>query len=505
MASATGLIEVTVLHGLPRYTAEQIILWKTAVAKVIPLVLSGGAGTRLWPLSRELFPKQLIGVVGERTMLQETVLRTAAIPEIDAPMVVCNHEHRFMVAEQLRQVKRPASTILLEPTGRNTAPAIALGALQAMRFAAAAPVLLVLPADHVIRDVAAFVAVANDAIEAACAGHLVTFGVVPTHAETGYGYIEAGEAIDGGAGRRVARFVEKPNAKVAAEYVASQRYFWNSGMFVFRADRYLEELRKFRPDILTACEAAVAKAKSDLDFMRVEGESFAACPSESIDYAVMEKTDRAVVFPLAAGWNDVGSWDAVHREGQADERGNVTVGDVLLDDVSSSYVRGSKRLIAAIGVENLVIVDTPDALLVADKSKVQGVKNIVAALKEKCRSEATIHRRVFRPWGDYEGIDEGNRFQVKRITVKPGQRLSLQKHFHRAEHWIVVNGTAKVTRDGEEFLLTENQSTYIPLGATHRLENPGKVDLEMIEVQSGSYLGEDDIVRFDDVYGRGGT
>ena len=473
---------------------------------VIPLILSGGAGTRLWPLSREQYPKQLLPLIHPTTMLQDTVLRGAAVAGAQAPIVVCNQEHRFMVAEQLREVGVAAASIILEPVGRNTAPAVAVGALEAQRLCgpAAQPVLLVLPADHVVRDLSAFLQVANAAIGAAREGALVTFGIVPDRAETGYGYLYAGAAAGTHGARQVEQFVEKPDAITAADYLADGNYLWNSGMFLLRADVYLEELGRLQPAMLQSARAALQGAQRDLDFNRLDVDAFSLCPSDSIDYAVMERSDRVVVFPLDAGWSDVGSWRSVWAEGTADASGNVVSGDVVLDATHDCYVRSDSRLVATIGVRDLIIVDTKDALLVADKAQVHNVRNVVAQLKAAQRSEADTHRKVYRPWGAYEGIDQGERFQVKRITVKPGERLSLQKHHHRAEHWIVVQGTARVTRNEEVFLVTENESTYIPLGAVHRLENPGLVELQIIEVQSGSYLGEDDIVRLDDNYGRHG-
>jgi mannose-1-phosphate guanylyltransferase/mannose-6-phosphate isomerase len=473
---------------------------------IIPVILSGGAGTRLWPLSRELYPKQLLPLTGTHTMLQQTVLRLKGL-EAAAPLVVCNEAHRFLVAEQLRQLGvQPAATIL-EPVGRNTAPAIALAAHAALKGAAGAvdadPVLLVLPADHVIRDVPAFQQAVRVALSAAQAGQLVTFGIVAASPETGYGYMQRGAAS--GAAYRIARFVEKPNAARAREFVESGEYYWNSGMFMFRARRYLAELARFAPDIARVCAAAFAAARADLDFTRIEAQSFEACPAESIDYAVMEKTADAVLVPLSAGWSDVGSWSALHAASEADANGNVTHGDVISEDTHGSYLHSQSRLVAAVGLTDHVVVETKDAVLVAPRSRVQDVKKLVQQLKAQGRYEHSLHREVFRPWGSYDSLGSGARFQVKLLRVKPGGTLSLQLHHQRAEHWVVVSGSARITRGEEVFTLAENQSTYIPVGVKHRIENPGAVPLEIIEVQSGSYLGEDDIVRFEDVYGRKGT
>jgi mannose-1-phosphate guanylyltransferase/mannose-6-phosphate isomerase len=471
---------------------------------LIPVILSGGSGTRLWPLSRELYPKQLLPLVGERTMLQDTAARLDGLAA-EGPIVVCNEHHRFMVAEQLRQLGTDPTAIVLEPVGRNTAPAVAIAALVAQRAHGAGrdPVLLVMPADHLLKDVRAFHAAVRHGLEAARTGKLVTFGVVPSKPETGYGYIRRGAGQ--GPAFPIAEFVEKPDATRAAEYVASGEYLWNSGMFMFRAARYLEELGRLAPAMLAACEAALAGAKTDLDFTRLSAEAFGRCPSDSIDYAVMEKTRDAVVVPLDAGWNDVGSWAALHESLPADASGNVTRGDVITEDSSGCYLYSTERLVAAVGLKDHVVVETKDAVLVAPRERVQDVKNLVTRLKALGRSETAMHREVFRPWGSYDSVDSGSRFQVKRLTVKPGAQLSLQMHHHRAEHWIVVSGTARITCNDKVFLLSENESTYIPIGATHRIENPGKVPLYVIEVQSGSYLGEDDIVRFEDTYGREGT
>jgi mannose-1-phosphate guanylyltransferase/mannose-6-phosphate isomerase len=477
---------------------------------LVPVILSGGSGTRLWPLSRELYPKQLLPLVGERTMLQETAARLAGLPALAGPVVVCNESHRFMVAEQLRELGATAQAIILEPVGRNTAPAVAVAALVAVEKARksgaqgdADPVLLVLPADHVIRDVDAFKEAVAAGRAAAEVGKLVTFGVVPDRPETGYGYIRREQAE--GPAYAVAEFVEKPDHATAVRYVQSGEYFWNSGMFMFRARAYLGELKRHAPAMLSACEAAVAAATHDLDFTRLPKDEFSACPSDSIDYAVMEKTLSAVVVPLDAGWSDVGSWSALQDALPTDAQGNVIAGDVVVEAVSGCYLHSTSRLIGAVGLKDHVVVETKDAVLVAPRDKVQDVKQLVAQLKAQGRYETSLHREVFRPWGSYDSVDVGDRFQVKRLVVKPGASMSLHLHHHRAEHWIVVSGTARITRGDEVFLLGENESTYIPMGTKHRIENPGKVALHIVEVQSGSYLGEDDIVRFDDVYGRQGT
>lgn len=469
---------------------------------ISPIIMCGGSGTRLWPLSRAQFPKQFLPLVNDTSMLQDTLSR---LPEKhQAPVFICNEDHRFLVAQQVKQAQCDDATILLEPQGRNTAPAVALAALHALSENEDA-LLLVLAADHVIKDKVKFHQAVSVAAESAQNGKLVTFGIVPTHAETGYGYIkkgsEQGEANSDGT-YKVAQFVEKPSIETAQKYLASGDYLWNSGMFLFKASRYVGELEKFRPDILAACQDAMTKVEKDLDFIRPEREAFLQCADESIDYAVMEKTADAVVVPLDAGWSDVGSYSALWDVCQQDAQQNVIKGDVIAHDTSNSYIHSQNKLIATLGVDNLVIIDTPDAVLIADKDKVQNVKEIVNQLKAQQRSEATIHREVYRPWGKYDSVDTGERFQVKRITVNPGAKLSVQMHHHRAEHWIIVSGTAKVTLDDETHLLSENQSTYIPIGVVHALENPGKLPLEMIEVQSGSYLGEDDIVRFEDRYGR---
>lgn len=463
---------------------------------ILPVILSGGSGTRLWPLSREAYPKQFLALAGEQTMLQATWQRVEPIAG-RAPLVVANEEHRFVAAEQLQQLGVVPQAILLEPVGRNTAPAIAVAALEAT-LEDGDPVLLVLPSDHVIADEAAFRAAVLSALPAAKEGKLVTFGIVPTGPETGYGYIKASS---GGEVRAVDRFVEKPDAETAQQYVQSGEYFWNSGMFLFKASRYLAELELFQPEMLAASRNAWQLARRDADFTRLDKDAFAGVPADSIDYAVMEKTADAVVVPLDAGWNDVGSWTALRDVSPQDADGNAHQGDVIAIDCRNTYAYG-ERLIALVGLDDVIVVETDDAVMVGRSDRMQEIKQVVARLKADARPEATWHRKVYRPWGAYDSIDNGERFQVKRITVKPGGTLSLQMHHHRAEHWVVVSGTAEVTRGDEVILLGENQSTYIPLGVTHRLRNPGKLPLELIEVQSGSYLGEDDIVRFEDTYGR---
>ncbi len=470
---------------------------------ILPVILSGGSGTRLWPYSRSLYPKQFLPLVSEQTMLQETVSRLAEFsessPAIMPPLVICNEDHRFMVAEQLRAINTQATDIILEPFGRNTAPAIALAALSQPDA-----LLLVLPADHVIKDIQAFENAVTAAKDEAANNKLVTFGIVPTAAETGYGYVKSGQAISNNA-KAVEEFVEKPDQETAEKYIASGDYLWNSGMFLFKASRYLEELNKFNPEIVKACELSLDKADKDLDFTRINADSFESCPDDSIDYAVMEKTEDAVVVPLDAQWNDVGSWSALWEVSEQDPDGNVLKegqGDIIALDSHDCYVQAEHKLIATIGLEHTIIVETDDAIMVAHKDRVQDVKSIVNQLKKGNRSEASLHRKVYRPWGHYDSIDSGERFQVKRIVVNPGAQLSLQMHHHRAEHWIVVQGTAEVRCGEKTMLLSENQSTYIPLGEVHSLANPGKFPLEIIEVQSGSYLGEDDIVRLKDMYGR---
>jgi mannose-1-phosphate guanylyltransferase/mannose-6-phosphate isomerase len=464
-----------------------------------PVLLSGGVGSRLWPVSREAHPKQFLPLAGELSMLQDTLQRTVGLEETP-PLVVCNEEHRFMVAEQLRQVGIQAGALILEPQGRNTAPAVALAALEVLVEDPEA-LLLVLPADHLIQNVSAFVEAVGKAVPEAQQGRLMTFGVVPSSAETGYGYIKCGASLAEDL-YDLERFVEKPDAATAQSYLDSGSYLWNSGMFLLRAGTYLEQLGRFAPDILNSCEQAMREASRDMDFVRPDATVFDQCPSDSIDYAVMEKTEQGGVVALDCGWSDVGAWSALWDVGQRDGEGNVIKGDVILDNCKNSYFRSESRLLAAIGVEDLVVVETADAVMVADRAKVQDVKRIVARLKQQERSEVSLHRRVYRPWGSYESLIVSDRFQVKRIVVNAGQSLSLQLHHHRAEHWIVVTGAAEVTCEDKTFMLGEDESTYIPLGHKHRLANPGRIPLELIEVQSGTYLGEDDIVRFEDNYGR---
>jgi len=468
-----------------------------------PVILSGGSGSRLWPMSRRLLPKQFLPLVTARTMIQDTVLRLQGFEGARSPIVVSNDEHRFFVAEQMREIGARPEVQILEPVGRNTAPAIAVVALHAQSLDPDA-CLLVLPSDHVIRNVPAFHTAIAAALRLAAGGSLVTFGITPQGPVTGYGYIERGEPIsESERSFRVRRFVEKPDLETAQRYVSSGEFFWNSGMFVFQPGRYLEELRLFRPEIAIAAAAALEASKRDLDFLRLDSAAFAACPSDSIDYAVMERTSSSAMVQADIGWSDVGSWTALWDVAEKDANENVAHGDVDLRDTSRCYVRAEHRLVAALGVSDLVIVETDDAILVAEKSRAQEVKEVVERLDRQARTEHISHSRVYRPWGYYESIDAGERFQVKRIMVNPGQALSLQMHHHRAEHWVVVSGTARVTRGDEVKLLPENESTYIPIGTKHRLENPGKTPLFLIEVQSGGYLGEDDIVRFEDRYKRG--
>ena len=471
---------------------------------LFPVILSGGAGTRLWPLSRELHPKQFIPLVEEYTLLQATVRRLASLDEVRAPIVVCNEEHRFMVAEQLKAIDVTPAAVLLEPVGRNTAPAIAAAALEALALDDGGdPILLVLPADHVIRDEGRFAGAVRAAVREAASGHFVTFGVAPAYAETGYGYIKAaGPTGVSDDGRTVQRFIEKPDAAEAAGYLEEGGYYWNSGMFVFSASRYLGELGVHAPAVRDAVAQAHRKAVEDIGFLRLEAESFSRSPAVSVDYAVMERTSGTVMIPLASDWSDVGSWSALADLGERDAAGNVAHGDTILEGTRDTYVHAGDRMVAAVGVSDLVIVDTADAVLVAHRNAVQDMGKVVATLRSAGREEHRAHRKVHRPWGTFDDVYGGDGFKVKHIVVQPGQVLSLQSHQHRAEHWVVVRGTARVTRGDEIFTLSENQSTYIPRGTKHRLENPGAVPLEVVEVQSGDYLREDDIVRYEDAYGR---
>ena len=467
-----------------------------------PVILSGGSGTRLWPMSRSLYPKQLLALTGERSLLQETVLRVVGDAGFAAPLIIANEEHRFIIAEQLREIGAVADALVLEPLGRNTAPAACVAALRIAASEADA-LMLVMASDHVIADLAAFRAAIDRAAAAGRAGRLVSLGIRPERPETGYGYINAGAPLDGVEGAfAVSRFVEKPDAATAERYVASGEYFWNSSIFLFPVALYLAELGRLRPDMLAACKAALAGARSETDFIRLDKAAFAACPSDSIDYAVMEHTKRAAVVPVGMGWSDLGSWDALWEMSAKDGRGNSLAGNVVAEETRNCYLRSESGLVAAIGVEDLVVVATDDAVMVAPRNRTQEVKKLVGRLLAERREEADALSTVHRPWGTYRSLHNGERVQVKHITVRPGAKLSLQMHHHRAEHWVVVQGTAKIVRGNEEMILTEDQSTYIPLGTAHRLENPGKIPLHVIEVQSGSYLGEDDIVRFEDHYGR---
>jgi mannose-1-phosphate guanylyltransferase/mannose-6-phosphate isomerase len=467
---------------------------------ITPVILAGGTGSRLWPKSRAALPKQFLSLTSEHTMLQDTITRLPS-DNMNAPMLICNEDHRFLAAEQLRALNIKHSGIVLEPVGRNTAPAIAVAAMLAIKNGDD-PILLVLAADHLISQQQAFADAIVKAQTLAMSGKLVTFGVVPTEPHIGYGYIKAGKAVDS-IGFEVAEFVEKPDATTAQVYLDGKQHFWNSGMFMFKASIYLQELKRFNLDMYKSCEQAIANTQADLDFIRIDKQAFELCPDDSIDYAVMEKTQGACMVPLDAGWSDVGSWSSLwETHEQKDEQGNACIGDVMLEGVTNSYINSEQRLISVIGLDDVVVVETKDAILVANRHKVQDIKKIVNKLKAEKRSEFEFHREVFRPWGSYDSIDNGERYQVKRISVKSGEKLSVQMHHHRAEHWIVVSGTASVTIGEETQLVTENESVYIPIGEVHALENPGKIPLELIEVQSGSYLGEDDIVRFSDRYGR---
>ena len=467
---------------------------------LFPVILSGGSGSRLWPLSRKLYPKQFIPLRGKQNLYQATLNRVAELNDVSSSITICNDEHRFMAAEQGRQSSVENTEIILEPVGRNTAPAIVIAAMHALTKDKNA-YLLILPADHILSDQDKFNSAVNQASIAA-ENYLVTFGVVPTRAETGFGYIKREQNKISENAFSVAEFVEKPNVQKAQSYIDNGNYLWNSGMFLFRAELLIQEIEKYQPEIISACKESYEKSEKDLDFIRLHKDSFSKAPNISIDYAVMEKTDKAAVVPLQSGWSDVGSWHALWESFEQDQNNNSSYGDVVEEDCNGCFIHANHRLVSAVGVENHVIIETADAVLVAPRDRAQDVKDIVNKLKAEGRDEVDIHPKVYRPWGAYETIDIEDRFQVKRITVYPLQKLSLQMHHHRAEHWIVVKGTARVTCGENEFLLSENESTYIPIGTKHRLENPGKIPLELIEVQSGTYLGEDDIERFDDVYGR---
>ena len=468
---------------------------------IIPVILSGGSGTRLWPLSRAMRPKQLLSMVSDHTMIQDTVTRLTGITDIADPIIVCNEEHRFTIAEQMREIGVNPSAIILEPFGKNTAPAVAISALQAQQIEKD-PVLLILPADHVIANKSAFHSAVQTGYQAALNNNLVTFGIVPKSPETGYGYIKAGPKLENDLVYKVDKFVEKPDVETAQSYLNDGSYYWNSGMFMFKASIYLKEIEISNSEMYKYSKDSLSAATIDMDFIRLDSNLFEKCPADSIDYAVMEKTASAAVIPVDMEWNDIGSWSALWEVGESDISGNVTHGDTVLEDTNNSYVHADSRLVTTVGLKDHIVVETADAVLVAHRDKAQNVKEIVERLKVANRDEAIIHNKAYRPWGAYECIDHDSRFQVKRITVNVGARLSLQLHHHRAEHWIIVQGTARVTCGEKVFLMSENESTYIPLGEKHRLENTGKIPLELIEVQTGSYLGEDDIVRFDDVYGR---
>lgn len=467
---------------------------------IVPVILAGGTGTRLWPLSRGGFPKQFHRLLGEHTLFQSTVLRARQLRAVHEPAVICSDQHRFIVAEQLREIGIDDATVILEPEGRNTAAAATIASLFALDRHGDEATLFLMSADHAVGDIAAFSSAAEEAASVAASGRIVTFGITPTRPDTGFGYLKQGAALPQG-GFAVDAFVEKPQREIAQRYFSEGGYFWNGGLFLYPAALFLQEIERHEPDMATHCRQALNQATRDLDFIRLEAGAFCAARADSIDYAIMEKTDKAALVPMDAGWDDVGAWSFM-RELPADEHGNVTQGDVLLEDSQNNLVHADSRLVATLGVSDHVVVETSDAVMIAPVSRVQDVKKLVSRLQDTGRAEAELHARIARPWGSYETIADGQRFQVKRIVVKPGAQLSLQMHHHRAEHWIVVRGTARVTRETESFLLSENESTFIPLGTRHRLENPGHLPLELIEVQSGSYLGEDDIVRFDDVYGR---
>lgn len=465
---------------------------------MIPVILSGGSGSRLWPLSRKNKPKQFLTLFNDSSMFQSTLTRLNGLDSLEAPLIVCNNEHRFMVAEQLQEIGLEANGIILEPCARNTAPAIALAALKAMDKGED-PLLLILAADHLISDVTAFHKAIEQARKLAEQDKLVTFGIQPQSAHTGYGYIEAEEKSKPSS---VKRFIEKPDLTTAESYLSAGNFFWNSGMFLFKASAYIKELARFSPEMLSSCKQSLEKAVIDLDFVRVDPELFEQSPSDSIDYAVMEKTDKAMVVPLDAGWSDVGSWSSLWEAFTRDDDQNVLIGDVLVENVHNAYIHSENRLVTVLGLDDVIVVETHDAVMVAHKDQAQKVKTIVEELTRQNRKEVITHRKCYRPWGNYDSVDMGDRFQVKRILVNPGASLSLQMHYHRAEHWVVVSGTAEVTRDDEVMLLGENESTFIPLGSVHRLRNPGRVPLEIIEVQSGAYLEEDDIIRLQDTYNR---
>ncbi len=470
---------------------------------ITPVILAGGSGTRLWPLSRSLHPKQLIRLSGEHTMLQQTSMRLDGFESAGNPIVICSEAYRFMAAEQMRQIDAAPNSIILEPAGRNTAPALAVAALKVLKDDKD-PLLLVLPADHYISRTPKFQKAVQTGAKLAEKGHLITFGISPHAPETGYGYIKKGKRL--GSNENVAstieRFVEKPDYETAVKYVESGNYFWNSGMFMFKASCVLKELETFVPDIVKACKLAVSKGTKDLDFFRLDPKAFTSCPADSIDYAVMEKTTKGAMVPMDAGWNDLGSWEALWRVGEKDVKNNVVKGDVLIEDVNNSYLHATSRLLTAVGLSDHIVIETSDAVMISPRNRVQDVKRLVDKLKSENRNETAFHKKVYRPWGTSENVVVSNRFKVNRIKVKPGAALSLQKHFNRAEHWIVVRGTALVKKGDEKFVLTEDSSTYIPAGIDHRLENPGKIPLDLIEVQTGSYLDEDDIVRLEDLYGR---